>query len=177
MQEITRIKDLVQHTWENTLTGQLYRASLELFLIEVGIGPNVLDIPPQVMFLATDSLICSTVFFLQRFNICLHHDITMVPQRQHDVLIMRQLSSLNLSQEDLFACNMCRIYLGALYLSDITSGDGLEISEAALIGIRDVTFRADSWPFCPKPSPHKWIIWRKCLGSSSVLTDVDFEPR
>jgi hypothetical protein len=65
MREITRIKDLVQHTWENTLTGQLYRASFELFFIEVGIGPNVLDIPPQVMFLATDSLICSTVFFLQ----------------------------------------------------------------------------------------------------------------
>jgi len=79
---------------------------------------------------------------------------------------MRQLSSLNLSQEDLFACNMCRIYLRALYLSDITSGDGLEISEAALLGIRDGTFRADSWPFCPKPSPHKWIIWRKCLGSA-----------
>jgi hypothetical protein len=80
MQEITRIKDLVQHTWENTLTGQLYRASLELFLIEVGIGPNVLDIPSQVVFLATDSLICSTVFFLQLFNIRVHHDITMVPQ-------------------------------------------------------------------------------------------------
>jgi len=28
-------------------------------------------------------------------------------------------------------------------LSDITSGDGLEISEAALIGIRDGTFRAE----------------------------------
>ena len=30
MQEITRIKDIIQHTWENTLTGQLYRASFEL---------------------------------------------------------------------------------------------------------------------------------------------------
>jgi len=57
-------------------------------------------------------------------------------------IIITQLSSLNLSQKDLFACNMCRIYLRALYLSDITSGDGLEISEAALIGILDGTLWA-----------------------------------
>jgi hypothetical protein len=38
MQEIARLKDLVIHTFNDTLTGQLYKSSLELLLIELGIG-------------------------------------------------------------------------------------------------------------------------------------------
>jgi hypothetical protein len=54
MQEITRIKDVIQHIWEQTLTGKLYHTSFDFFFIEIGIGPNLLDIPENVLFLATD---------------------------------------------------------------------------------------------------------------------------
>lgn len=76
---------------------------------------------------------------------------------------MHQLTKLDLTQEELFACNCCRLYLRALFLSDIVSGDGTEIAETAWIGTRDEYFRATSWPFCPKPSPSKWCIWRSAL--------------
>jgi hypothetical protein len=138
MQEITRIKDVIQHTWENPLTGKLYRASFELFFIKVGIGPNLLDIPEHALFLATDSLVCSTVQFLQEFHISLQHDILLPPQRQYDSLIMDTLSQLQITQDELFDCNCCRLYLRALYLSDIVTGDGLEIAENAWSGVRDV---------------------------------------
>jgi hypothetical protein len=60
---------------------------------------------------------------------------------------MHQLTKLDLTQEELFACNCCRLYLRALFLSDIVSGDGTEIAETAWIGTRDEYFRATSWPF------------------------------
>jgi len=163
MQEITRIKDVIQHAWENTLTGKLYRASFELFFIKVGIGPNLLDIPEHALFLATDSLVCSTVQFLQEFHISLQHDILLPPQRQYDSLIMDTLSQLQITQDELFDCNCCHLYLRALYLSDIVTGDGLEIAENAWSGVRDVYFRANSWPHWPKPFNAKWKVWHRCL--------------
>ncbi len=102
MQEITRIKDVIQHTWEQTLTGKLYRTSFELFFIETGIGPNLPYIPENVLFLATDSLVTSTVHFLREYQITLQHDITLLPQRQHDLLIMEAFSQMHLSQSELF---------------------------------------------------------------------------
>jgi hypothetical protein len=40
VQEAARLKDIVIHIYNNTLTGQLYKTSLELLLIELGMGPN-----------------------------------------------------------------------------------------------------------------------------------------
>jgi hypothetical protein len=65
MQEIARIKDLVIHTFNGTLTGQLYRTSLELLLIEIGMGPEWGGIDISVIdSLATPSLIKATVLFI-----------------------------------------------------------------------------------------------------------------
>jgi len=163
MQEITRIKDLIQHTWEQTLTGKLYRTSFELFFIEIGIGPNLLDIPEKVLFLASESLVTSTVHFLREHQITLKHDIILRPQRQCDLLIMEAISHLQISQSELFDCNCCCLYLKALFLSDIVTGDGCKISEDAWSGACDDSFRASSWPRWPKPSRSKWKVWQQCI--------------
>jgi hypothetical protein len=42
LQEIMHIKDIILHNSNATLTGQLYRASMELFFIELGITPSLL---------------------------------------------------------------------------------------------------------------------------------------
>jgi hypothetical protein len=51
MQEVARLKDLVIHTFNDTLIGQLYKSSLELLLIEF------------IDSLATPSLIKTSVLF------------------------------------------------------------------------------------------------------------------
>ena len=76
---------------------------------------------------------------------------------------MASISQLKITQEELFACNCCRLYLRALYLSDIVTGDGLEIAENARLGVRDDYYRANSWPHWPKPSNAKWKVWNRCL--------------
>jgi hypothetical protein len=91
MQEIAHIKDIIWHTYAGTLTGILCRTSLELFLIEVGVGTDLLDIPCEVLPLATQSLIQDMVIFSQTHKLDLRHDISMLPSCEDDQLIMRAL--------------------------------------------------------------------------------------
>jgi hypothetical protein len=40
IQEAARLKDIILHIYNNMLTGQLYKTSVELLLIELGMGPK-----------------------------------------------------------------------------------------------------------------------------------------
>jgi hypothetical protein len=40
LQEILRIKDIIFHTFNDTLTGRSYKTSLEIFYIELGLNPQ-----------------------------------------------------------------------------------------------------------------------------------------
>jgi hypothetical protein len=166
MQEIAHIKDIIWHTYAGTLTGILYCTSLKLFLIEVGVGTDLLDIPWKVLPLATQSLIQDTVIFSQTHKLDLRHDISMLPSREEDQLIMLALLPLSLSTADLKACNHCRMYLRALFLSDLVSGDGLMILDSAWNGDRTEDFRASSWPNYGKPPRSAWDIWRRYVSKA-----------
>jgi hypothetical protein len=112
VQEIIRVKDIIFHTFNNTLTGKLYRNSMELFFIELGINPA--DLPKahsKVETLTTPSLVQSTMLFLAQFNIQLKHSITLTPLRNQDQYIMEALLQLELPDYELKICNHCRLYL------------------------------------------------------------------
>jgi hypothetical protein len=58
IQEISRLMDLITRTADMTITGSLYRASLEVFLIEMGISTDLDSIPFDKMhFLSSDAFI------------------------------------------------------------------------------------------------------------------------
>jgi hypothetical protein len=82
IQEIARLKDVLQHKNDNTTTGQLYRTSLEYLILELGMGTTLHEINyKKFNALATNSLIKSTWEFLHSNNIVLNHDITV--QKKH----------------------------------------------------------------------------------------------
>jgi hypothetical protein len=83
LQESVRIKDIILHTFNDTLTGSLYKTSLELFFLELGISPdNTLPDPSLVTLLTTPSLIQSTMVFLSLHHIQLRHSISSLPLRE-----------------------------------------------------------------------------------------------
>jgi hypothetical protein len=41
LQEIARLKDILQHTYDNTTAGKLYRTSLEHLILEIGISTDL----------------------------------------------------------------------------------------------------------------------------------------
>jgi hypothetical protein len=82
LQEIMYIKDIILHNFNDTLTGKLYRASMELFFIELGITPSLLLTRQKAVdCLTTPSLVKSTMTFLAQHNILLKHSIKMPTQR------------------------------------------------------------------------------------------------
>ncbi len=134
-QEICRLKDIISHVSQRTNTGILYRNTLELLILELGMGTVLHLIKEEVLsLLATDSLIKSTVQFLLQHGIELHHDIILLPLRENDCLLMPRIMSLSPTDEELLSFNKCRIFLQVSFLSEICSGDGLALTEDAWRG-------------------------------------------
>jgi hypothetical protein len=155
IQEISRIKDIIYfHTFNATLTGRLYKTSMELIFIEIGLDPqHTINDPNLIEALTTTSLIKATMIFLVTHNIQLKHSITIMPKREHDQFIMAILIRLQAPTVDLIACNQCRLFLRACLLSDIVKGDGLFVSEEAWSGkVCPTTHNDAAWPYIPKPS-------------------------
>lgn len=88
----------------------------------------------MIDLLATDSLIKATWCFLFSHGITLVHNVTLELPRENDVFIMETFYSLVIPRDDIKKCNHCRMFLRAIYLSDITSGDGTQILEEAWQG-------------------------------------------
>jgi hypothetical protein len=69
-QEISRIKDILLHTYKDTTTGHLYRNTTENLLLEVGMKDALQSLSfPKYSNSATNSLIKSTWEFLYENNL------------------------------------------------------------------------------------------------------------
>jgi hypothetical protein len=170
-QEILRLKDLLSHTDRNTTMGNLYRTSLEILIIELGMGTDLSSIPPQTMAsIATNSLIKSSILFLLKQNIDLIHDISLLPLRQGDKILMSCFAQMSPSLDELWSLNNCRLYLQVYFLSEISTGDGLKITYDAWRGTRfDVPAKLASWPRQQRPSPREWLLWQLFLKKVFLL--------
>jgi hypothetical protein len=78
VQEITRLLDMVSQTTNNTTTGSLYRTSLELMIIETGVGTDLLNLNFNTLSkICMASLLKSLWKFLFDADIQIHHDIML----------------------------------------------------------------------------------------------------
>lgn len=67
--------------------------------------------------------------------------------------------------EDLAQLNWCRLYLQAFYLSDITTGDGLRLTEEAWNGQTiTLAIRNESWLRKGRPQKKDWEFWELQLS-------------
>jgi hypothetical protein len=165
LQEIARLKDILQHTYDNTTTGKLYRTSLEYLILEIGISTDLSSIDFNLYHtLATDCLVKNTWEFLYTYNIKLEHDITIPKNMTHDSPIMYEFSTKYTSITELEALNQCRIFLRAYYVSDIATASGTKLSHHAWEGtLRLEKISRCIWPNQGAPSKQAWEIWRRAL--------------
>jgi hypothetical protein len=166
LQEIARIKDIILHSFNNTLTGKLYKTTLELFYIELGMSSSQYSSHAELIAsLTTPTLIQSTMIFLATHDIQLRHPILLKPLRLNDSLIMEALAKMDPPPSDLVACNYCRIFLKVCWLSEIATGDGTYLTEDAwnvIMGERS-NHIVLAWPQNPRPSATAREIWRKWI--------------
>jgi hypothetical protein len=171
LQEIARLKDIVNHTYTNTTSGQLYRTSLEYLILELGMGTDISAIDyAKYNHLATNSLIKSTWKFLNENHITLTHDMSIPHNTVDDKPLMVEVCRFNPTMEEIKAINQCRLYLQAYHVSDIATASGLRLSSHAWEGQRRNLGNTSRciWPEQGMPSKKSWEVWRRYLKTAIV---------
>jgi hypothetical protein len=83
-----------------------------------------------------------------------------MPARAKDTLLLDLAITYNLTHQQLYSINICRIYLQVLALSDITAADGESILPTVMTGIPDMQRKSPlNWPIIPRPPTAFWSQW------------------
>ena len=168
-QGINHITDMIDHLWNNTLTGKLIQHSIEQLRIEIGSNCNIFEekINKYEHILLTKSWIRHTWKFMTQYNLQLIiHTHKFQKRRQHDTIMMEKILQIHtLSKTERRDANKCRIYLRAVSIADITTGDGKRISDFAMKGYQNNRqTRSDiEWPLWGKPAEKEWKSWCKAI--------------
>ena len=106
--------------------------------------------------------------FLSQVDCRIELEQTFVPnrQREQDAFLMDLALAHTTSSTDLKVINACCLYLGATFVSDISTPEGSKITRAAYDGRMDIlTQHRGLIPYQRRPGPQSWTKWRKFLNS------------
>jgi hypothetical protein len=101
-------------------------------------------------------------------NASIHVDGLSLPTPlcETDACIMDAIHQLpGLTKPQLRAFDRCRIHCGFLYLSEIVTADGHNISREAWVGNLERTSPL-LWPYPPEPGPKSFSTWRRLLATA-----------
>jgi hypothetical protein len=128
---------------------------------------------PTTLILHDDSHWLSSLrHFLGSLDASLHVKGLELPQplRDVDVCIMDATHMLpGIKKAQLQAFNRCRIYIGVIYVAEISTADGRNLSCEAWDGSRS-RLSPVLWPHQPKPGPKFFRTWRRLLATAFLLS-------
>ena len=163
------IKDITEHLWKDTLTGQLLQCNMEQLRIEMGTNDSIFEANYNLFkpFLLTKSFVTNSWEFMTNHEITLEDKTATIPMlREGDKCIMKAfMTNTSIPTASLKTLNKCRMYLKVFSLADITTGTGNKIRNEAWHGRRFNTGRenSSSWPNWGRPSLQAWTYWRTAL--------------
>jgi hypothetical protein len=167
-QGIAQLRQVLTHGAISSVTGKLFRVSLELAQLEVGLGSSLFSVSFQHFgFLLSQCWIKSLWEFLSTYQISLSwpDQVLPKPQRTGDSFLMDLFVSSNIfDRPTLISCNRCRLALAAVTWADIVTGDGHRIRADAW-SVRPDFLEPSSWEFpLERPSPADTERWRRVLS-------------
>ena len=177
-QGITHVLDIMEQVWKGSTTGQFLTISLEYLRLELGLNDDILSLNyhDYSHLIITPTWMTNTWQFLSTHNICIDYKVpTINPVREGDTPLMRILiDSKTLTTKELQTANKCRMFLHIFLLSDMMTGNGLEISYNTWNGIADYINRSSSitWPNIAEPSSSMWETWREILTKTLCTIQV-----
>jgi hypothetical protein len=156
---------------ENSITSHLVKASYELLQLETGCHHPFLLPWSHWEKLVTKSYMKHIWRFLDTFSIKLKGPLQLGNGYREGNHLLMELCMQFMQVAEWGSCNICRIYMQAVWLSELTSGDGTVILATAIKGSSNpVVHRQWKWPNQGQPSAQDWIIWRKFLAMLGNVT-------
>ena len=166
------VEVIMKHGHLPSVTGDLLRACVQRHHLESGSGKPIFETSYQHRGdYSTKTWARQTWKFLSDFDIRIEAD-QKVPtlQREDDVFLMEAFIAAGLPTSILRKANRCRLFLKAMTLADIASGDGRTVRHEMWKGRQDdhLNYRRYQWTYQGKPSSADWLAWRTALGASVV---------
>ena len=176
-QGLIHLQKLQQHLGSNSITDKLIKVSLELAILEVGVGRNLFDLQyNKFSSLVTEGWIKGIWKFVSEKGIGIIDRTTKypAPQREGDVFLTEIFVHAGYSRSELAKLNQCRMYLKALTLSDIMHATGNSFTTAYNLQ-RDEFYKTRyNWPNQTRPGTAAKKLWRsalrKCFGMKKGIT-------
>ena len=167
-QGVEQLKMLLRHGGTKSQCGILIQCCYEALQLEVGSQQPLFDLDYETFeALCTESYLKTVWKYVQEHKIKVTAPITIPkPARVNDVAIadamMKHKSKF--SDKEILVIKRCRMYMQVYYLSDITTGNGKQITEAAYKCKRDEFKQSNlKWQYQPKPTSWMIEIWQKML--------------
>ena len=110
---------------------------------------------------------------IETYRFCRKNDIvfsepgtSLLPQCQNDNTLMDEFFRAGFSRQELTTLNCCRLFCRVTSISDVTEGDGLQLS-LRWFRYGEQNHRNDiSWPQQGLPSRRDWSLWSIALKTS-----------
>ena len=161
------ISKLQEYLAADTITGHLFRTSIEFCKLHLGIGRNLFNLDYNTFaYLVPDCWIKHTWPFAYNNHITIKDNVTStIPLlRDNDLYLMEAFINEGFSGITLHRINKCRLYLQVNTLSDIYNGYGNDYSTNAYQCIQDRTRPSPLiWPVQPCPDIKSIKAWRSAI--------------
>ena len=171
-QGLLHLEKFVRFLGSDSVTGNLLTVTMELCILESGIGRNLFQLDyNKYDMLLSPSWIKSLWKFSSEYGITIIDRIHAYPQisRENDVFLMEAFEAQGFSPKVLQVLNRCRIYLQVFTLSDLMTCKGDTFTNTFLCQ-RDHQRRNNyHWPFQPQPSQNMIKTWKKALRKTFQL--------
>jgi hypothetical protein len=157
-QQLLHLIALLEHTQQQTMTGQLLTTSYEQLRLEMGTSGFMTDFPYKSMkATVTKTWITDLWEFTDRFQIKIWNNVKQLRlQRKNGKFIMDAFINAGCDGTMLKELNECRMFLHAVMLSDIASADGCQIAINAWNGSQDDSGGSQyQWTHTQKALPSK----------------------
>ena len=147
-----------------TQCGVLLQCCYELLQLEVGTELKIFDLAyKKYAQLCTESYLKSVWRYIDEKDIRIQAPIDVPkPGIVNDRAIMDVVMDhkTRFSEQEITMIKYCRMYLQVYYISDITTGNGKQVTDEAYWCVRDATRKSKiKWQYQPQPSFEMTVIW------------------
>jgi hypothetical protein len=159
-----------RHLRAKTDIGSLLRITLHWWQLQAGVSHSLLEFPAIVLpYLPWDWFSCFRNFLrLISGSLHVHYVSSNLPSppRANDQCLMDTIAAIpgvTTRHQEIF--NLVRLYLGIVFLSEISTADGRHISRDAWQGTRP-RHTPLLWPYQAAPDKSSFQIWRRLLATA-----------
>jgi hypothetical protein len=189
-QNLQQLQTVLRHGDHPLPTGQLICASFEQMQLKIGTSEPFLTLPfKSYGGLATHCWISHLWEYLSAQQLTLQPGASAV-QLQHSQnewttepthkglspgtnsnrFLMPLFLAAGYTKDDLLAINVCRMYLHAVTISDISTAKGLFLTNPAWSGTQDTTrYSKYQWPCTHRPGNSTWQLWQEALQKAVLV--------